>query len=726
MNFAKCLILFLLFYGLSTVSAQKRTIIIAQPAFKNIWTKPPQHIPNNVSIDAPLMGNGDVTISVGYQENHLRYYLSKNDFWRLRSKADGLSGPRVVGYVDIKIEGFNNAQFTASQLISNGITTCVLQKNDRKIKVKSWVQATQNLVFIELEAISNPTNISIIDSAPENKRAELKRGEERQIHWLTRAFNNSVDIPTEVAVALKTINYNGLNILLQPGKKLVIVLAIESKFKNKTPLNYVLGQIKKINKNSIPLLLREHDKWWEMYWNKSSISVEDPVLMKAYYQGLYTMAACSRDTQFPPGIFGWTTTDTPAWNGDYHLNYNFQAPFYGLYAANRLEQGAPQDAPLIDFMPRGEWYAKNVTHTRGILFPVGIGPMGIETTRDFQSYMNSGNFEKGGLFFGQRSNAVYGLVNMAQYWRCTCDKEYGKKIYPYALAVVNFWEDYLKFENGRYVIYDDAIHEGSGKDKNPVLSLGLIRNAFNLILDLSATLKVDQNRQAKWKDILSKLSSFPVQTRNGRKVFRYTEEGVAWWPDNGLGIQQIYPANTITLDSSNELLTVSRNTIDEMQRWEDMNTSNSFFMAAVRVGYDSNTIMKELHNYALHTYPNGFQLNNPHGIENSCTVANALDEMLCMSVGDVIRLFRVFPKDQNAGFKKIRTWGAFLVSAKLIDGRIADVKILSEKGKPCTIINPWPGMKVVLIRNGKNAETIDGKRLSFKTSILEMIKIKPL
>ncbi|MEO8416946.1 MAG: hypothetical protein ABI472_25005, partial [Ginsengibacter sp.] len=684
--------------------------------------------PNNVSIDAPLMGNGDVTMSVGYQENHLRYYLSKNDFWRLRSKADGLSGPRVVGFVDIKIDGFDNAGFTATQLISNGITTCILQKNDQKIKVKSWVQATQNLVFIELEAISKATNISITDSAPDNKRAEFKKGEVQQIHWFTRAFNDSVDIPTEVAVALKTINYKGLHILLQPAKKLVIVLAIKSRFKNKTPLNYVLGQVKKINENSIAPLLQKHEKWWETYWNKSSITLEDTVLMKAYYQGLYTMAACSRDTQFPPGIFGWTTTDTPAWNGDYHLNYNFQAPFYGLYAANRLEQGTPQDAPLIDFMPRGEWYARNATHTRGILYPVGIGPLGIETTRDFPvgGYQKKGDIEEGGLFYGQRSNAIYGLVNMAQYWRCTYDKEYGKKIYPYALAVANFWQDYLKFENGRYVIYDDAIHEGSGKDKNPVLSLGLIRNALNLILDLSSALSIDQNRQAKWKDILNKLSSFPVQKQNGRTVFRYTEEGVAWWPDNGLGIQQIYPSNAVTLDSSNELLTVSRNTIDEMQRWDDMNTSNSFFVAAIRVGYDSNLVMKELRKYALHTYPNGFQLNNPHGIENSCTVANALDEMLCMSMGNVIRLFRVFPKDQNAAFKNIRAWGAFLVSAKLTDGIIADVKILSEKGKPCTIINPWPGKKVVLIRNGKKAEAISGNKLFFKTSIMEIINMKHL
>jgi alpha-L-fucosidase 2 len=493
-------------------------------------------------------------------------------------------------------------------------------------------------------------------------------------------------------------------------------------------LNHVLSMVKKIDENLVADLVIQHNKWWKEYWGKSILTVEDTVLMKAFYQGLYTMAACSRDTGFPPGIFGWTTNDTPAWNGDYHLNYNFQAPFYGLYASNRWEQAIPHDAPLLDFMPRGEWYAKNVTNTRGILYPVGIGPLGIEVTRNFPNagYQKGGDIEYGGLFFGQRSNAAYGLINMAQHWRCTYDLKYGKKIYPYALAVVDFWEDYLKFENGRYVIYGDAIHEGSGKDKNPILSLGLIRNAFDLIIDLSSTLQIDENRQEKWKNILSKLSDFPTQTRNGKEVFRYTEEGVAWWNDNGLGIQHIYPANAVNLDSSVKLLSVARNTIDEMQRWQDNNTSNSFFVAAIRVSYNPSTILAELHKYALHTYPNGFQLNNQHGIENSCTVANALNEMLCMSAGNVIRLFPVFPKDQDASFTNIRTWGAFLVSAQQQNGIISGVKIFSEKGKLCTLVNPWPGSKVQLIRNGKDSGTIEGERISFPTVENETIVLKPL
>lgn len=692
--------------------------VAAQPTgYKNYWEEAPKKVPGKGSVDAPLMGNGDLTMSLGQQGNEICYYLSKNDFWRLRSKADGLSGPRVAGIFHIRLEGENKPVFRAEQTLSNGITTVRFEEGKGVLEAKSWVSATENLVFVELRAIGAPLNVSFTLSAPENPMAKYEKGVSGSISYQTRAFVDSVDIATEVAIALKPLQ-SGQGGRIEPGKPLVLVLAVESNFKHKKPLSQVLSLAKAMGVKKYNSLLKKHEDWWADYWSKSTVNMKDSVLMKAYYQGLYTMASCSRDPKFPPAIFGWVTDDDPMWNGDYHLNYNFQAPFYALHAANRLDQALPHDAPLLDFISRGEWYARQVTGIRGILYPVGIGPLGIEVTRDFPIY----EIEKGGLFFGQRSNTAYGLLNMAQYWRTTYDTDYAKKIYPYALAVINFWEDYLKYENERYVVYGDAIHEGSGKDMNPILSLGLIRNSFDLMLDLSDILGRDQLRRKKWQHILDHISVYPVQMRDGKKVFRYTEKGTAWWNDNGLGIQHIYPANGVTLDSSSALLEVSRNTISAMQRWHDSNTSNSFFMAAVRVGYDGEIVLNQLRKYALNTYPNGFMKNNPHGIENSGTVANVLNEMLCMSVGNVIRLFSL-PRHQDASFENIRTWGAFLISAARENGEIVSVRLKSEKGKVCTIVNPWANSDVQLIRDGKKAEVLSGNKLSFQTETNEVIEL---
>ena len=56
---------------------------------------------------------------------------------------------------------------------------------------------------------------------------------------------------------------------------------------------------------------------------------------------------------------------------------------------------------------------------------------------------------------------------MAMRWYHTYDLDYAKKVYPFVVEVVNFWEDYLKLEpfdkaqgkNKRYVIYGDSAHE---------------------------------------------------------------------------------------------------------------------------------------------------------------------------------------------------------------------------------------------------------------------------
>lgn len=169
-------------------------------------------------------------------------------------------------------------------------------------------------------------------------------------------------------------------------------------------------------------------------------------------------------------------------------------------------------------------------------------------------------------------------------------------------------------------------------------------------IDMSKELDADADRVEKWQHILDHLSVYTYQERIGMTVFRYSEKGTAWWVNNTLGIQHIFPGGRIGLDSDPELLQVARNTIDVMQRWIDNNGSNSFFPAAVRVAYDPDTILAKMHQYIEHTYPNGYQLDNPHGIENLSTIPNTINEMLCMGHGGVLRVFPVWPKKKDASF----------------------------------------------------------------------------
>jgi hypothetical protein len=596
--------------------------------------------------------------------------------------------------------------------------------------MRSWVAATADVLVVELRTDGGSVETEVRLRVAQHQESREYCGAPQDdggppTVWAVRKFVEDVDIPTEAACAVRLRNASGTTFTLDPGVPVALVAAMASAFKCDDPL----AEAKRLcgsgcSGDRLKRLWKTHCAWWHMFWAKSFVDIGDQDIMRHYYLSNYVMASCSRDPEFPPPIFGtWITTDRPGWAGDYHLNYNHMAPYYGLYSSNHIEQADPYHVPILAFMDRAKWYAKRVHGYRGVLYPVGIGPKGIETTRNSP---HGKHVQEGGLFFGQKSNAAYGVVNMTMRWRLTYDPDYARTVYPYVREVVDFWEDALTFEDGRYVVYDDSVHEGSGTDFNSIVTLGLVRNAIETAIDMSTALRVDDDRHENWRHIVDHLSGFATQKRNGKTVFRYTEKGTDWWRDNTLGIQHIYPAGAIGLDSDPELLQVARNTIDVMNRWIDNNGMNSFFPAAVRVGYDPVAILKHLHDYVVnHARPNGFAARNPHGIENCSIVPNTINEMLCMGHQGVLRVFPVWPRKRDARFGNIRAEGAFLVSGTIENGKIQHVRIVSERGRDCTFQNPWPGKAIVLHRNGRKAETRRGNRFTFPTQARESIVLGP-
>jgi hypothetical protein len=201
---------------------------------------------------------------------------------------------------------------------------------------------------------------------------------------------------------------------------------------------------------------------------------------------------------------------------------------------------------------------------------------------------------------------------------------------------------------------------------------------------------------------------------------------MAWCDSNTLGIQHIYPAGAIGLESDAKSLKVSRNTIDALERWYDFNGTNSFYPAAVRVGYPAETILKHLHEWATQKHPNGLKhCDNPHGIELCTAAIVTINMMLCMGHQNVLRVFKVWPRHLDAKFSDIRAFGAFLVSSEIRDGEVQFVKIHSESGRNCIVENPWPEEEIQIIRNGKAAGTLTGERLFFETEKGEVIMLRP-
>ena len=113
------------------------------------------------------------------------------------------------------------------------------------------------------------------------------------------------------------------------------------------------------------------------------------------------------------------------------------------------------------------------------------------------------------------------------------------------------------------------------------------------------------------------------------------------------------------------------------------------------------------------------------GIETFSGVPSCINEMLLQGYEGMIRVFPAWPEDRDAKFENLRTYGAFLVSSERSEGKIRYIKLTSEKGRPCTLENPWGDVKVKMEKNGEKPEIMSGRLLEFETKPNEEISIKP-
>jgi alpha-L-fucosidase 2 len=734
--------------------------------YKAVFTSPPGKVPTAKTPDGPLAGNGDIGLTLGGKPDKLLFYLGKNDFWRAYPVYPG-GGIALPGWLEVHIPALSGASYYAEQIQDKAEITGRFTKDSLTVQVKTWVSATANTVVVELGS-NKACSMDFALKAAEGNTSVNAKGVDAGTYWVTRSFQNTPLLawPAHVAMAVKVLGAkpgNDGHITLKPDSKLTLVVTMYTNFDSKDWKQKAIAVAKGTTQATVNQLRKDHYAWWEKFWKQSAVQIGDPFLEKYYYASQYLFGATSRGDKFAPGIWGpFITKDSAAWGGDYHLNYNYQAPYWAAYSSNHIDETDNFDKPLLDYMTNGKQHATELLGIRGIYYPVGIGPMGLVTTRwpltadeMERRYASRENTIDGGYkFLGQKINAVFSVGNMLMRFYSTYDVAYARKVYPYMLECADFWEDYLKFEDGRYVIRMDHYNEvmpnlkNKGQwrqllgDFNSTLSVGLVKMLFKGIIDVSRFLKADAGRVQKWEHIVTHMSKFTVGEVDGKPSLKGVEsspspihsgtEGLARVSIHGL----LLPAGVCgpkTDSAFNRIL------LGDVSRWRDKmkapgdwantlgNGIETCFPAAVRVGYDADEIMRQLTDrIKRQSLPNLWITAEGGGIETLSAVPLTINEMMMQSYEGIVRIFPNWNKTKNAAFDQLRAYGAFLVSSRLEQGEIAYVRLLSEAGRPCLIENPWPGHKVQLLRNGRKAEELNGSTFSIPTTRgerLEIVKI---
>jgi alpha-L-fucosidase 2 len=742
---------------------------------KIVTSSPPNHIPNDVVVDALLLGNGDLLAAFAGGAHQLQFWITANDFWEMR----GWGGPRPFGRIVLELPELENARYLVEQDLATASLSGTFTSQSKTVKMTSWVAATENLLIVEMEVEGGEMDGRLSFRFPdelglgvnENKYWNYDQGADRRLThppnqetwWIDgllsvrRTFHIDTDQATRVAMAARFLERTGTegNIFrLQPGKRQVFVAALRSWFKTSKPLEVVRERVRQVDAAGLAMIRSEHEGWWIRYWNASLVEINEPSIERQYYRSHYNMGALSGDKEFPPCDYGICTSDDPVCAADYKINYNYQAGFLGLNVAGRLEQTEPYDAPGLAHLSQAEADAKAHFGHGGAYMSLGLGPKGMVAEH---------------IWLGMKSQNAFYLVNTAERWYLTRDLAYARKVYPMVYAVARFWEADLRDDQGRYLVVNDAAHEDSDHDCiNSCSGVAFVKMAMRLILDMSMELGLNHDQCDKWQHVLDRVGPIPIKDAGmlhsvfespgvslqdvypkgilaGKEVIVLEEEGIDWSFECSVQTIPIYPAGEIGLDSEPKLLDAARNTVSlrslselsgktwpgpkprgiDGGAWFDANQGCLFFTAAVRVGHDPEVIWVNLREWSSNrVWPNGFRKGINDGIENYSTIPNAIQEMMLLSHENVIRVFRVWPRKTapNARFINLWAYGAFRVSATLKGGEVTHILIESHKGRKCTIENPWPAREILLERNGLS-ERFRGERISVQTRPGETMRL---
>lgn len=453
-------------------------------------------------------------------------------------------------------------------------------------------------------------------------------------------------------------------------------------------------------------LKKLHCEWWRRFWLRSFVQVHNKVLEEYYYGALYVLGSTIRQHTLAPSLWGnFITTDEAAWGGIYFMNYNEEAPYYGVLSSNHPELIQSYNRMVLAQLP----WDKNLTAAAGYKgvsyervfspFTEVAGPPGLTAVAPEKDYTK--------LPSDQKSNATFSFLPAIQYYEYTQDKLFLRtKLYPAMKELDAFWQDFaVRDSTGKHWVFEhSSAHEG-GDDVNPNLDIGFALRVERELIATSQVLGIDAEMRPVWQHFMDELSPYPTGIVNGKAVYFIAESIQNKFENHGLfepGDQPInlegivYPGENLSIGGDAQQLQIAKNSLQEMNSWgvtAGGNSENGFckiFPIAARIGWPADDLITKFKAAILYQWrPSNLTVfQEGGGIETSGSI-EALDSMLLQHEDGVLRVFPDWPASMDASFTRLRAKGAFLVSSEQRGGVVTSIDVFSEQGGPLTIQSPW-------------------------------------
>ncbi len=422
-----------------------------------------------------------------------------------------------------------------------------------------------------------------------------------------------------------------------------------------------------------PDLEKSHRDWWHNFYQASFLSVPNTRLESLYWIQLYKLASATRADLPAVDLMGPWFNDTP-WPRIW-WNLNLQLTYYPVYSSNHLELGESL-CKMID---------ANVAN---------LSANAKEFADDSETVGRTTGYDCRGAANQEICNYPWALHNYYMQYRYSMDDAMLRdRLLPRMKRAMNYYLHFLK-EGG-----DGKLHTTKGYSpeypKQPTpstdvnIDLALIRWLCGALIESHARLKIDDPLVPKWKETLARLAAYPTD-EHGLKV----SNEVAWKQSHRhySHLLAIYPLYVMNWDnpSDRELIAKSfDHWLADTSAFRGYSwTGASSIAAAIERPDDAvkflTTFVDNTGKYAC--LPNTHYAEAGPVIETPLSGARTLQDILLQSWGGTIRLFPGVPDSwKDVTIDRMRTEGAFLVSAQRRGGKTQFIRIESLAGEPCRV-----------------------------------------
>ena len=704
-----------------------------------ISTAPPEKLVTPKYTSGALMGNGDIGVVAGDTTTSQRFYFGKSDFWGTHWNV-GHNAPEVsilsLGSLTLSSPAPTtgaDAVYRMDQDILNAQVLTTLKLGEATVHLRSWTADSENVFATQVSTDGGspdvPLQLNLAMPAPDPAAHTVfpaSAGTHDGMLWVSRENNltGATDYKSRAAIAVHllgadfteikpTANSSAGSFTLKGGKPVWIVTVFESDSRiglaglsSDALVQSALNHAHKISPSSVAQLETEHRAWWKQFWLKSFVQVHDKVLEDYYYGAQYVMGSSSRPGHLPPSLWSnFLTTDNAGWGGRYFMNYNEEAPFYGVFSSNHADLAEPYNRMVLAQIP----WQKNRTAAagyKGVSFQRTFSPFTMyQPVPELVPVASTKDYKK--LPSDQKSNATFSVLPLIEYYEYTQDKNFLRTgLYPALKELDAFWRDFAvrNPEGTQWIFEHSSAHEG-GDDVNPNLDLGFARRVARELIETSQILGVDAEMRPQWQQFIDQLAPYPSGTVNGKTVYyiaasvknNIKNQGLFEPGDQPINLEgTVYPGENLAIGGDEQQLQIARNSMEAMNSWgvtRGGNTNNGFckiFPIAARIGWPADDLVSKFKEAILHQWrPSNLTVfQGGGGIETSGSV-EALDSMLLQHEDGVLRIFPDWPATMDASFTRLRAKGAYLISSEQHSGTVSYVDITSEQGGPLVIQNPW-------------------------------------